>query len=70
LQKLTLREYGADDDPDAREEWNCVFAEGLRLGEMSFPHERIRGIERVPEVIEAVAQGRYVGAVLIELEPG
>jgi 2-alkenal reductase len=69
LQKLTLRGYSADDDPDARDEWNRLFAESLRRREMTFPHERIRGIERAPEVIEAVVQGRYLGVVLIELDP-
>ena len=67
LRKITMRGYSADDDPEAQDEWTRVFAQGLRRGEMSFPHVRVRGLERAPEAIEAVCRGQYVGAVLVEI---
>jgi 2-alkenal reductase len=67
LKRLTLRGYSADDDPAARDEFTRIFAEGLRTGTMSFPHTRIRGIERVPETICDAMRGRFFGSVLVEL---
>ncbi len=41
--------------------------EAVRAGTLTLPHARVRGIECAPRVIEEVTQGRYVGAVIVEL---
>ena len=67
LKRLTLRGYSADDDPDARKQWERLFGDALRSGAMHFPHTRIHGIEGAPAAIEAAALGHYTGAVIVEL---
>jgi 2-alkenal reductase len=67
LQRITVRGYSADDDPDAREEWNQLFGDALRAGETHFPHIRIHGIERAPNAICEVIRGQHLGTALIEV---
>ncbi|MGC4088920.1 MAG: NADP-dependent oxidoreductase [Polyangiaceae bacterium] len=67
LKRLEIRGYSADDDSDAQAEFNSIFADAVRAGEMHFPHVRIRGIEQAPKALCDVAAGRYVGTVLIEV---
>lgn len=67
LKKITMRGYSADDDPDARIEWDAHFAKWLRAGSIAFPHVVVKGIEQAPEAIQAVAEGKYFGTVVVEL---
>lgn len=67
LKKITMRGYSADDDPDARAEWNRQFGAWLRSGRIVFPHMLLKGIARAPEALQEVARGRYFGTVLVEL---
>lgn len=66
LKKLTMRGYSADDDPDVRAEWTQRFAAWLQSGDISFPHVVVTGIEAGPEAIQAVAEGKYFGTVLMK----
>ncbi|NIF34172.1 NADP-dependent oxidoreductase [Enterobacter sp. Cy-643] len=66
LKKITIRGYSADDDPDAHAEWDTRFAEWLQTGDIVFPHVIVNGIERAPEAIQAIAEGRYFGTVFVE----
>jgi len=65
LQRLTLRGYSADDDPDARKEWNQLFGKALKAGETHFPHVLIQGIERAPDAICEVIRGQCWGTVIV-----
>lgn len=65
LKRLTLRGYSADDHPEARQEWNQLFGEALRVGEMHFPHVLCRGIEHAPQVICEVIRGQHWGTVIV-----
>ena len=67
LKKITLRGYSADDDTEHEPEWRTKFADWLREGRISFPHERIHGIEAAPDAIADVIAGRYFGTVLVEV---
>ena len=67
LKKITLRGYSADDDTEHEPEWRRKFADWLNEGRISFPHERIRGIEAAPDAIADVIAGRYFGTVLVEV---
>jgi 2-alkenal reductase len=67
LRKITLRGYSADDDAAHEPEWRRKFGDWLSAGRISFPHERIRGIEAAPDAIEGVIAGRYFGTVLVEV---
>lgn len=66
LKKITMRGYSADDDPDAHAEWDDRFAQWLRAGDITFPHVVVHGIERAPEAIQAVAEGKYFGTAIVE----
>jgi 2-alkenal reductase len=65
LKKLTMRGYSADEDPDARIEWEERFAAWLRSGSIIFPHVVLQGIEAGPTAIQNVAEGRYFGTVVV-----
>ncbi len=67
LKKLTLCGYSADDDPDARHEWTQRFGNWLRSGGIVFPHVTVNGLDRAPETLERVAEGRYFGTVIVEM---
>ncbi|WP_261803691.1 MDR family NADP-dependent oxidoreductase [Variovorax sp. PAMC26660] len=67
LKKIVMRGYSADDDPDARAEWNRQFGIWLRSRSIVFPHVVLKGIEQAPEALQRVAQGRYFGTVLVAL---
>lgn len=67
LKKISLRGYSADDDSDARAEWNHRFGDGLRSRSIVFPHVLLKGIERAPEAMQKIAQGHYFGTVVVEL---
>ncbi|MBC3839685.1 NADP-dependent oxidoreductase [Streptacidiphilus sp. 4-A2] len=67
LKKISIRGYSADDNPEARPEWDQRFGDWLRRGEISFPHVRIPGIERAPGALLDVMAGRHLGTVVVEL---
>ncbi|TJZ89659.1 NADP-dependent oxidoreductase, partial [Actinacidiphila oryziradicis] len=43
------------------------FGDWLRSGEISFPHARIAGIDRAPQALQEMIEGRHFGAVVVEL---
>lgn len=67
LKKIVMRGYSADDDPDARVEWNRQFGVWLRSRRIVFPHVVLKGIEQAPKALQGVAQGRYFGTVVVAL---
>jgi 2-alkenal reductase len=67
LKKITIRGYSADDDAEAIPEWTGLFGEWLRSGEITFPHELVKGIDNGPSTLLDVMSGRYIGTVLIEV---
>ncbi|MFD7551657.1 MDR family NADP-dependent oxidoreductase [Streptomyces sp. NPDC059816] len=52
---------------DALPQWAEEFGRGLRDGSLTVPHTLVRGVERAPQALCDLLDGRYVGAVLIEL---
>ncbi|RBM13176.1 hypothetical protein [Streptomyces sp. PT12] len=40
---------------------------GLRDGTLTFPHATLTGIERAPQALNELLEGRHVGSVLVEL---
>jgi NADPH-dependent curcumin reductase CurA len=67
LKKITIRGYSADDDVEAIAEWNGLFGEWLRSGEITFPHVVVPGIHNAPGALLDVMAGRYFGTVLVEV---
>ncbi|MEV7601520.1 NADP-dependent oxidoreductase [Kitasatospora sp. NPDC089797] len=67
LKRITVRGYSADDDPQARAEWARAYAEWHRAGLISFPYERISGLENAVRAQLDTAAGRYLGAVVVAL---
>ncbi|MFC8830452.1 MDR family NADP-dependent oxidoreductase [Streptomyces sp. NPDC057137] len=67
VRGISLGGYSGADHPEVEGEWVERFAEWLRAGEITFPHDRIAGIERAPEALEGLIKGRHFGAVVVEL---
>ncbi len=67
VKGLSLRGYSGTDHPDVEEEWNERFGAWLRSGEITFPHTRIPGIDRAPQALQELIEGRHFGAVVVEL---
>jgi NADPH-dependent curcumin reductase CurA len=66
-QGITLRGYRGADHPDVAEEWTARFGEWLRTGAIRFPYTRIAGMDRAPEALQGLFEGRHFGAVVVEL---
>ncbi|MFJ4189045.1 MDR family NADP-dependent oxidoreductase [Kitasatospora sp. NPDC089509] len=67
LKRITLVGYSADDDPQAQPEWARTYREWREAGLISFPHQRIAGIENAVQAQLDTAAGRYLGAVVVAL---
>jgi NADPH-dependent curcumin reductase CurA len=64
---ITLRGYSGIDHPEVPQEWAERFGGWLRSGEISFPQVRIPGIERAPQALKELFEGRHFGTVVVEL---
>lgn len=67
VKGVSLRGYSGADHPDVEKEWTSRFGDWLRSGEISFPHARIAGIDRAPQALQELIEGRHFGAVVVEL---
>ncbi|MFD5896237.1 MDR family NADP-dependent oxidoreductase [Streptomyces sp. NPDC060366] len=67
VKGVSLRGYSGADHPDVEGEWVERFAKWLRAGEITFPHDRIAGMERAPEALRGLIEGRHFGAVVVEV---
>ncbi|MFE4724236.1 NADP-dependent oxidoreductase, partial [Streptomyces sp. NPDC056728] len=67
VKGVSLRGYSGADHPDVEKEWTSRFGGGLRSGEISLPHPRIAGIDRAPQALQELIEGRHFGAVVVEL---
>ncbi|MGW5065194.1 MDR family NADP-dependent oxidoreductase [Streptomyces cyaneofuscatus] len=67
VKGLSLRGYSGTDHPGVEEEWNGRFGAWLRSGEITFPHARVPGIDRAPQALQELFEGRHFGAVVVEL---
>ncbi|GGZ93312.1 MDR family NADP-dependent oxidoreductase [Streptomyces subrutilus] len=67
VKGVSLRGYSGADHPDVEEEWTGRFGAWLRSGEIAFPHVRIAGIDRAPQALQELIEGRHFGAVVVEL---
>ncbi|MGX1669440.1 MDR family NADP-dependent oxidoreductase [Streptomyces sp. NPDC055400] len=67
VKGVSLRGYSGADHPDVEKEWTSRFGDWLRSGEISFPHTRIAGIDRAPQALQGLIEGRHFGAVVVEL---
>ncbi|MFI1355892.1 MDR family NADP-dependent oxidoreductase [Streptomyces sp. NPDC020898] len=65
-KRIEIRGFSSDDFDD-KAEWTERFGAWLSAGEITFPHVRIKGIERAPQTLLEVIEGRHIGAVVIEL---
>lgn len=64
---VSLRGYSGMDHPDVEKEWTTRFGEWLRAGSLAFPHTRIPGIDRAPQALQELIEGRHFGAVVVEV---
>ncbi|MET8212407.1 NADP-dependent oxidoreductase [Streptomyces sp. NPDC005373] len=67
VKGVSLRGYSGADHPDVEKEWTSRFGDWLRSGKISFPHARIAGIDRAPQALQELIEGRHFGAVVVEL---
>ncbi|MFJ1601914.1 MDR family NADP-dependent oxidoreductase [Streptomyces sp. NPDC088253] len=67
VKGVSLRGYSGADHPDVEKEWTSRFGDWLRSGAISFPHTRIAGIDRAPQALRELIEGRHFGAVVVEL---
>jgi 2-alkenal reductase len=67
LKRLTIRGYSADDDPDAREEWDGQLSRWSAAGQIRFPCEFVRGLRNAPEALAEACRGAFFGTVLVAL---
>ncbi|MFJ4679618.1 zinc-binding dehydrogenase [Kitasatospora sp. NPDC088783] len=67
LKGVRLAGYANDGHAAAEAEWLPRFGEWLRTGAITFPHTRITGLDRAPQAFQEMIEGRYFGAVLVEL---
>ncbi|MCH8622252.1 NADP-dependent oxidoreductase [Undibacterium sp. TS12] len=65
LKKIRLQGYSADDDVDARTDWNRHFVAWQKEDRICFPHVLIAGLQNGPLAIQNIADGKYFGTVLI-----
>ncbi|MEW2164868.1 NADP-dependent oxidoreductase [Streptomyces sp. NPDC007084] len=64
---LSLRGFSSADLGDAAEEWTKRFGEWLRSGDIVFPTARITGIDRAPQALQELFEGRHLGTVVVDL---
>ncbi|MFE9252991.1 MDR family NADP-dependent oxidoreductase [Streptomyces sp. NPDC007088] len=67
VQRVSLRGVSGLDHPESYTAWPALFAAGLAEGRLTFPHERITGMEAAPRALQEAMAGRYVGAVVVDL---
>ncbi|QKV94566.1 NADP-dependent oxidoreductase [Streptomyces sp. NA02950] len=64
---VTLRGISGYDHQDALPEYAREFGRALREGTVVYPHTRLTGISQAPRALAELIEGRYFGAVLVEL---
>lgn len=67
VKGVSLHGYSGADHPDVEKEWTSRFGDWLRSGKISFPYARIAGIDRAPQALQELIEGRHFGAVVVEL---
>ncbi len=69
VKRIVMRGFSADDVP-ARERarWPGMFGAWLHSGELRFPYTRVTGIERAPQALCEVIEGRHLGTVVVQLQ--
>ncbi|MFI5863989.1 MDR family NADP-dependent oxidoreductase [Streptomyces sp. NPDC051546] len=67
VRGVSVRGYLGTEHPGVEQEWTGRFGAWLRSGEIRFPHVRIPGIDRAPQALRELTQGRHFGAVVVEL---
>ncbi|PRW64015.1 MDR family NADP-dependent oxidoreductase [Actinopolyspora mortivallis] len=66
-RRVEMYGFSLRDHPDAEAEWRNEFTAGLNSGEFGFPHTRAYGLERAPDTLRGLVEGRHFGTVLVEL---
>ncbi|MGY0019152.1 MDR family NADP-dependent oxidoreductase [Streptomyces sp. cg35] len=67
VKGVSLRGYTGAEHPGVEKEWNGRFGDWLRSGEIVFPHVRITGIDRAPQALRDMMEGRHFGAVVVDV---
>lgn len=67
MKRLLIRGYSADDDPDARHEWERHLGGWLRSGKIRFPHVVVEGLAEAPRALEQTIKGGYLGTVIVKI---
>ncbi|MER6345981.1 MDR family NADP-dependent oxidoreductase [Streptomyces sp. NPDC001595] len=67
LLGASVRGYLGSDHPGVEAEWHERFGSWLRSGEIRFPLTRVVGIERAPQALPQLIEGRHFGTVVVEL---
>lgn len=64
---ITLRGIAGADHLDALPQWREEFGRALGEGALTLPYAKLSGIERAPQALRELLEGRHVGAVLVEI---
>lgn len=67
LKGVTVRGFANPGDPVAQAQWTELFGGWLRSGEVTFPHVRVRGIDRAAQALHEVIIGRHLGTAVVAL---
>lgn len=66
-KRIGMRGFGGLDGGQERPSWAERVGGWLRSGELTFPHVRVAGIDRAPQALQEVIDGRHLGTVVVEL---
>ncbi len=67
LKKLTIRGYSADDDPDARQEWDMHLSRWSEAERIRFPYDVVHGLGNAPAALAEGCRGAFFGTTLVLL---
>ncbi|AUY48429.1 NADP-dependent oxidoreductase [Streptomyces sp. CB01881] len=66
-QGVTVRGFRGQDHPGLEAEWRQRFGDWLRTGELTFPWTAVPGLNRAPEALPQLIEGRTFGATIVEV---
>nr|WP_066363799.1 NADP-dependent oxidoreductase [Herbidospora mongoliensis] len=67
IRQVTLRGYSPQGDPGVRGEWLDRFAGWLGSGQITFPYDRVEGIQNAPVALHDMLTGHHFGTVVVAL---
>ena len=67
LKKLTIRGYSADDDLEARGDWESHLGRWSAAGKIRFPCEIVNGLKNAPQALADASRGAFFGTIIVAL---